>query len=161
MCWWLLTFTAPVASAGVSVWAQILTEATRGKKNLGTACCLVKWFQSTLFIVVFFECRWCSTSGRLSLPNPCLCQISGELFHTAVTLAFQRAKLKTQLMGSALSLSPLNGLSTSYINQITVEAQMWIPVLLLVFFTSEQIEPLEHVSQPLLKGVLLSTHWYS
>lgn len=56
LCWWLLTLTAPmapVASAGV-VWPQILTEATRGKKDLGATCCLVKWCQSTLFFSVFW-----------------------------------------------------------------------------------------------------------
>lgn len=108
MYWWLLIFTVPlssVASAGVCVWAQTLTEATRGKKTFWEQLAVL-WSQATSFFAVLSECRWCSSSGRLSLPDQCLCQVSGQLFHTSVISAFQRVKLKMQLMASALCLCP-------------------------------------------------------
>lgn len=55
------------------------------KKNLlRTTRCSAKWSEATSFFTVFSECRRCSIPGRLTLPHQCLCQVSGELFHTSV-----------------------------------------------------------------------------
>lgn len=136
LCWWLLTLTAPmapVASAAV-VWPQILTEATRGKKDLGAACCLVKWCQSTLFLC-FLDASGVAPQGGWA----CLIHVLNirEVFPHLGYFSIPEIKIKER--ADAISpLSPhlpaLNGLCTScYINQIIVETWMWTLLLLLVF----------------------------